>query len=50
MVRISAGTVLEVGEGKIKASEMKNILESKNREKAGKTLPATGLFLYNVEY
>ena len=50
MVRIIAGTVLEVGEGKIKASEMKNILESKNREKAGKTLPATGLFLYNVEY
>ena len=30
--------------------EIKNILESKDRQKAGKTLPAQGLFLMNVNY
>ena len=50
MVRIIAGTLLEVGQGKIEPDEIKNILEAKDREKAGKTLPACGLCLINVEY
>lgn len=50
MVRIIAGTLVEAGEGKIKPEEVKNIIESKDRKKAGKTLPPTGLCLYNVEY
>jgi len=50
MVRIISGTLLEVGTGKLKAEDVKNILESKDRKNAGKTLPANGLFLVNVFY
>ena len=50
MVRIIAGTLVEVGLGHIAPEEVKNILEAKDRKKAGKTLPAQGLFLMNVEY
>lgn len=50
MVRIIAGTLLEIGEGKIKPEQMKNILEAKDRSKAGKTLSAYGLCLVKVEY
>lgn len=50
MVRIIAGTLLEVGEGKIKPSDVKDILEAKDRLKAGKTLPAHGLCLVSVDY
>ena len=50
MVRIISGTLVEVGLGKIKPEEIKNIIESKDRYKAGKTLPAHGLYLMNVNY
>lgn len=50
MVRIISGTLLEVGLGKIKPEEIPSIIEEKNREKAGRTLPAHGLYLMNVEY
>lgn len=50
MVRIIAGTLVEVGEGKIKPSDVKRILEAQDRLQAGKTLPANGLMLINVEY
>lgn len=50
MVRIISGTLLEVGLGKIKPEEIKDIIEQKNREKAGRTLPAHGLYLVSVEY
>ncbi len=50
MVRIMAGTIINCGEGKIKAEDIKDIFESKIRENAGVTLPACGLTLKNVEY
>ena len=50
MVRIIAGTLLEIGEGKNKPEEMKNIIASCDRTKAGKTLLPNGLCLMNVEY
>lgn len=50
MVRIISGTLVEVGLGRIKPEEIKNIIESKDRHKAGKTLPAHGLYLMNVNY
>ena len=50
IVRIIAGTLVEVGLGKIKAEEINDIMESKRRENAGKTLPPQGLYLVNVEY
>lgn len=50
MMRIIAGTLLEVGLGKIEPNEIINIIEAKDRKKAGQTLPAKALFLLNVEY
>lgn len=50
MVRIISGTLVEVGFNKIKPEEIQTILEQKDRTKAGKTLPAHGLYLMNVEY
>ena len=50
MVRIIAGTLVEVGLGNIKPEEIKKIIEAKDRSLAGKTLPPNGLYLFNVEY
>lgn len=50
MVRIIAGTLLYVGIGKIKPMEIPEILESKDRDKAGSVLPARGLCLEKVYY
>ena len=50
MVRIISGTLLEVGLGKMNPNEIPEIIESKDRTKAGKTLPAHGLYLLKVEY
>ena len=50
MVRIIAGTLVDVGMGKLEPKEILNIIESKKRENAGKTLPPQGLYLVNVEY
>lgn len=50
MVRIIAGTLLDVGLGKIKAEDIKDIIDSKDRTRAGKTLPPQGLYLLSVEY
>ena len=50
MVRIISGTLVDVGIGKIKPEEVKEILEAKDRLKAGKTLPPTGLYLVDVKY
>ncbi len=50
MVRIIAGTLLEVGIGKIKPEEIQEIIKSKDRKQAGKTLPAVGLYLVEVKY
>ena len=50
MVRIISGTLIDVGIGKTKPEEVKEILEAKDRLKAGKTLPPTGLYLLNVKY
>ena len=50
MVRIIAGTLLDVGRGKISANDIKNIIESHSRNKAGPTLPACGLYLNYVKF
>ena len=50
MVRIISGTLVDVGIGKIKPEEVKEILEAKDRLKAGRTLPPTGLYLVDVKY
>ena len=50
MVRIISGTLLEVGLGNIKAEDIPNIIENKDRKMAGKTLPPHGLYLVEVMY
>ena len=50
MVRIISGTLLDVGLGKTKLEDIPSIIESKDRTKAGKTLPAHGLYLLQVNY
>ena len=50
MVRIIAGTLVEVGMGKLEPTDIPKIIESKNRENAGKTLQPQGLYLVKVEY
>ena len=44
------GTLVEIGHSKIDYREMQKILNEKNRVKAGKTIPAKGLFLMKVKY
>lgn len=50
MVRATVGTLLEVGLGKIKPAEIKEILIAKDRQKAKVSVPGHGLFLWEVEY
>ena len=50
MVRILAGTLLEVGLGERGADTMAEILDAKNRDAAGKTAPAKGLILWETYY
>lgn len=50
MVRAIVGTLLEVGQEKITLEDFKAIINSKDRNKAGKSAPAKGLFLKKIEY
>ncbi|MBA4849913.1 tRNA pseudouridine(38-40) synthase TruA [Emticicia sp. BO119] len=50
MVRAIVGTILEVGTGKLSLSDFESIILSKNRQKAGRAVPAEGLTLVEVGY
>lgn len=50
MVRIMAGTLLNISEGKIERGSIPAIIESKDRLKAGKTEAPEGLYLNKVNY
>ncbi len=50
MVRIIAGTLIEVGRGRLKADDIPALLESRDRTRGGQTLPPKGLCLMWVEY
>jgi tRNA pseudouridine38-40 synthase len=50
MVRNIVGSLLLVGHGKIEGRDFEAILESREREKAGPTAPAQGLFLREIKY
>jgi tRNA pseudouridine38-40 synthase len=50
MVRTIAGTLVEVGLGRWPASQVASILESRDRARAGRAAPASGLFLVRVDY
>ncbi len=50
MVRILSGTLVYVGTGKIAPGDIPSILKSRDRKKAGPTLPPNGLFMVKVSY
>lgn len=50
MVRILAGTLMEVGRGRIEPGHVATILAARERRAAGPTLPPQGLCLRSIEY
>jgi tRNA pseudouridine38-40 synthase len=50
MVRILAGTLIEVGKGKVEPEQIREILDAKDRTRAGPTLPARGLAMLRALY
>lgn len=50
MVRIMVGTLMFIAMGKIQKGSVPGIIESKDRGRAGKTMPACGLYLNKVYY
>ena len=49
-VRNMVGILIRVGENKIEPEIIKEIIESKDRRKSGKTAPPEGLYLTNIVY
>ena len=50
MVRAIVGTLVDIGLHKSTVENFKKIIESKDRTKAGFSVPAKGLFLTHIEY
>jgi tRNA pseudouridine38-40 synthase len=50
MVRAIVGTLFEVGRHKMSFEDFKSVIESKNRCKAGVSVPAQGLYLVDIQY
>ncbi|EMR02246.1 tRNA pseudouridine(38-40) synthase TruA [Cesiribacter andamanensis] len=50
MVRAIVGTLLQVGQGRMTVPEFQQVLESRDRSRAGRSAPADGLFLVEVQY
>ena len=50
MVRAITGTLLEVGRGKLSLDGFRQVIESKDRGKAGTSVPGNALFLVDIEY
>lgn len=50
MVRSIVGTLIEVGKYKLTIEELRQIIEKKNRCEAGVSVPAKGLYLWDIEY
>lgn len=50
MVRNIVGTLVEAGKGRLQPEDIRRILRSRDRKKAGATAPAFGLYLVKVRY
>ncbi|MBO4820051.1 MAG: tRNA pseudouridine(38-40) synthase TruA [Prevotella sp.] len=50
MVRAVVGTMIDVGRGRISMDEFRGVIESRNRSRAGESMPAKALFLAEVTY
>ena len=50
MVRAVVGTLIEVGRGRMSIAKMRSVVYEGTRCDAGESMPANGLFLWEVEY
>ncbi|WP_089853361.1 tRNA pseudouridine(38-40) synthase TruA [Chryseobacterium taeanense] len=50
MVRAIVGTMVDIGAGKLKPEDLRTVIENKNRNSAGTSAPAHGLYLVDVGY
>jgi len=50
MVRAIVGTLLEVGKGKMTVEQFRQVIEAKDRCRAGISVPACGLYLVDIKY
>jgi len=50
MVRATVGTLLEIGHGKLQPNDMQVVLDKMDRGAAAMSVPAHGLFLWEIEY
>lgn len=50
MVRAIVGTLFDIGRKKMTIEEFKTVIESKNRCRAGTSVPARGLYLVDIKY
>ncbi len=50
MVRAIVGTLVEVGRGRLSVDDVRNIIEARNRCRAGESVPGNALFLVDIEY
>ncbi|HOJ51528.1 MAG TPA: tRNA pseudouridine(38-40) synthase TruA [Syntrophales bacterium] len=50
MVRVIVGTLVEVGKGKMRPTDIQAIIQARDRAQAGPTAPPQGLFLKDVKY
>jgi len=50
MVRAIVGTMVDIGQGKTSLEELRGIIESKDRNRAGRSVPGHGLFFVEIKY
>jgi len=50
MVRSITGTMIDIGKGKLTMNQFEEVILAKDRCRAGKSAPARGLFLEDIEY
>jgi len=50
MVRAIVGTMIEIGQGRLRPDDLHSIIQSKNRSEAGYSVPANGLYLAQINY
>jgi len=50
MVRSIVGTMIAIGQGRLEVDDLHDIIKSKNRDFAGKSVSSNGLFLTKISY
>jgi tRNA pseudouridine38-40 synthase len=50
MVRAIVGTLIEVGRGRMTIEQLRNVVDAKDRCRAGDSVPGNALFLVDVKY